>query len=413
MLDPHVRMTRVLLTSVLFLITACSPGPRGEVQDPTPSPETGQVTDPQVEEGEKTYQWDASPEMTIDPSIIYLATFETEKGDILIELFADKAPVTVNNFVFLAREGYYDDTTFHRVISEFMAQGGDRTGTGGGNPGYQFPDEFDPSLLFDQAGQLAMANGGPNTNGSQFFITLDPTPWLTGYHTIFGKVVEGMEVVKSLTLRDPSANPNYPGDRLIGIEVEETTVSLLPTPTPMPEAVSPELVEGRPLAEIEAGLREGLFTHRPDMVIDPNLKYVATVQTSKGVISLELDSSIAPESVNNFFVLANLGYWDDYPIEFIQPGTFVRTDLPGGRFGRDIGYTVPLEPGLSNTLGAVGYWLRQDLQASSGSRFYILLSDVTAMDGTFAVFGYVTQGQEVLDQLTLEDAILRISVQEQ
>ena len=167
-------------------------------------------------------QWDKPPEMVIDPTKTYVAILKTEKGDIKVRLFADKAPKTVNNFVFLARQGYYDNTTFHRVLKDFMAQGGDPTGTGGGGPGYRFEDEIDPTLKFDDGGYLAMANAGPNTNGSQFFITFVPTPWLNGNHTIFGKVVEGMDVVTSLTLRDPAENPNFRGDLLKTVIIEES-----------------------------------------------------------------------------------------------------------------------------------------------------------------------------------------------
>ena len=173
-------------------------------------------------------QWNSPPVMVVDAEAIYLATFKTEKGEIKIELFTAKAPKIVNNFVFLAREGYYDNTTFHRVLSGFMAQGGDPTGTGGGGPGYVFEDEFDPDLRFDEAGYLAMANRGPNTNGSQFFITFGPTQYLNDKHTIFGKVVEGMDVVLSLTLRDPQENPDFLGDRIHTIEIEEIPESLLP-----------------------------------------------------------------------------------------------------------------------------------------------------------------------------------------
>ncbi len=186
------------------------------------------TTTPEISEPSVPKQWDAPPEMTINPGAIYLATFKTEKGEIKIELFTAKVPKTVNNFVFLAREGYYDNTTFHRVLPGFMAQGGDPTGTGGGGPGYYFEDEFDPSLRFEGAGYFAMANGGPNTNGSQFFITFGPTLYLNDHHTIFGKVVEGMDVVLSLTLRDPQENPDYPGDRIHTIEIEEIPESLLP-----------------------------------------------------------------------------------------------------------------------------------------------------------------------------------------
>ncbi len=169
----------------------------------------------------KQLQYDSPPPMTINESKQYFATVKMAKGgEFIIQLFPDKAPIAVNNFVFLAREGYFDGTTFHRVLPDFMAQGGDPTGTGGGGPGYRFEDEPN-DLGFDKAGILAMANSGPNTNGSQFFITYAPTPWLNGLHTIFGEVVEGMEVVMDLRLRDPQQNPDFVGDAIESITIEE------------------------------------------------------------------------------------------------------------------------------------------------------------------------------------------------
>jgi cyclophilin family peptidyl-prolyl cis-trans isomerase len=165
-------------------------------------------------------QWKTAPDMAIDPKKKYYATFHTDKGDIRVELFADKAPRTVNNFVFLAREGFYDGTVFHRVISDFMAQGGDPTGTGRGGPGYQFQDEFHPSLKHNKPGILSMANAGPNTNGSQFFITHVPTPWLDNKHAIFGQVVDGMDVLLSIPPRDPQRTGS-PAVKLNSVTIEE------------------------------------------------------------------------------------------------------------------------------------------------------------------------------------------------
>jgi cyclophilin family peptidyl-prolyl cis-trans isomerase len=147
--------------------------------------------------------YDAPPPMVIDSTKRIVATISTEGGDIVLELFADKAPRTVNNFVFLARDGFYDGATFHRVIKGFMAQGGDPTGTGRGGPGYRFPDEFHPALKHDQKGILSMANAGPDTNGSQFFITYAATPHLDGKHAVFGRVIEGMDVLEAIPERDP------------------------------------------------------------------------------------------------------------------------------------------------------------------------------------------------------------------
>ena len=148
-------------------------------------------------------EWSSPPKMTIDEQNEYTAVIETDLGNIVLRLFANESPITVNNFVFLAQEGYYDGVMFHRVIHDFMVQGGDPTGTGSGGPGYMFEDEVNNGLKFDKPGLLAMANAGPGTNGSQFFITHVPTPHLTGNHTIFGEVIEGMDTVFAIPERNP------------------------------------------------------------------------------------------------------------------------------------------------------------------------------------------------------------------
>jgi len=165
-------------------------------------------------------QWTKTPDFNVDLKKNYFATFKTDKGDIKVELFASKVPNTVNNFVFLAREGFYNDTIFHRVIPDFMAQGGDPTGTGRGGPGYSFRDEFDPTLKHDKPGILSMANAGPNTNGSQFFLTHVPTPWLDNKHAVFGKVIEGLDVLLAIPPRDPNLF-GAPAVKLNSVEIIE------------------------------------------------------------------------------------------------------------------------------------------------------------------------------------------------
>jgi cyclophilin family peptidyl-prolyl cis-trans isomerase len=184
---------------------------------PTPTPSQEGVV--------RIKQYSQVPEMTIVVDNQYVATINTNKGAIVIELFPKEAPKTVNNFVFLARDGYYDGVIFHRVIPGFMIQGGDPTGTGGGGPGYNFEDEIAPSLVFDSPGLLAMANrgGGTSTNGSQFFITVVPTPHLNGAHTIFGRVVQGQEVADAIAVvaKGPGDKPLQ--DVVIqGVEIQET-----------------------------------------------------------------------------------------------------------------------------------------------------------------------------------------------
>ena len=166
-------------------------------------------------------QWNKPPEMEIDPKKKYTAHMKTDNGTLVIELFADKTPKTVNNFVFLSRAGFYDGVIFHRVIGNFMAQGGDPTGTGRGGPGYKFDDEFHPSLRHNKQGMLSMANAGPGTNGSQFFITHGPTPHLDNHHTVFGQVVEGLDVLMSIPERDPG-NVKAPAVKIIRVAIQES-----------------------------------------------------------------------------------------------------------------------------------------------------------------------------------------------
>lgn len=156
-------------------------------------------------------QWSSPPQMEIDPAKVYVATIETDRGTIVLELYPEQAPKTVNNFVFLARQGFYDGLKFHRVIPGFVIQGGDPTGTGAGGPGYKFQDEVTNNSLTHETGAISMANAGPNTNGSQFFITRAPQPHLNGKHTVFGKVVQGQDVVEAM----------QQGDKMIAVTITE------------------------------------------------------------------------------------------------------------------------------------------------------------------------------------------------
>lgn len=196
------------LTLGAFALLGGDEPPAEPVAGPTPTPtqeETmaepagvacgGEVPEA-ANESKPTY--DEPPEMGLSEGADYEAVLQTSCGRIVIDLFEEQTPVTVNNFVFLAREGFYEGTIFHRVIADFMNQGGDPQGTGMGGPGYQFEDEIVDDLTFDRPGLLAMANAGPGTNGSQFFITAAPTPHLNGAHTIFGEVTDGMDVVNEI-----------------------------------------------------------------------------------------------------------------------------------------------------------------------------------------------------------------------
>ena len=200
----------VIVGLLACLLIACQSTTKESATDTTPHIETDKS-------GREPF------EMNISSNKTYKAILTTDKGEVVIELFADAAPITVNNFVNLAREGFYNDTTFHRVIPGFMAQGGDPTGTGSGGPGYTIPDETKDNPNTHAIGALSMANKGvPDTGGSQFFIIFEAQPHLDGAHTVFGKVTDGMEdVVLKLSPRDPST-ATEPGNRLISVEITES-----------------------------------------------------------------------------------------------------------------------------------------------------------------------------------------------
>ena len=205
----------IIAVAVWYFVMNHSPAQISSVAQASGTQAPGAVAVPTV----KTLQWASAPAMTIDTTKQYFANVTMAKGgQFVIQLYADKAPITVNSFVFLANQGFYNGTTFHRVLDGFMAQGGDPTGTGSGGPGYQFVNETN-DLAFDKAGVVAMANSGPNTNGSQFFITFGPVQLNESDYTIFGQVISGMDVVNGITRRDPQTNPTFTGDAMASVTI--------------------------------------------------------------------------------------------------------------------------------------------------------------------------------------------------
>lgn len=222
-------MKRLLALFVLLTITSIAFAACGS-DDPEPTPTAtpapvasgGSQAESQVEVKMLSPGDEPRPPVgALDTSKTYTATFKTAEGEFEVLLFDDEAPLTVENFINLATIGFYDGTTFHRVIPDFMAQGGDPKGTGAGGPGYRFVDEFDAKRRHDKPGILSMANSGKNTNGSQFFITLVPTPHLDDVHSVFGEVISGMDNVLKLRVRDPSTD-QYPGARIETITISES-----------------------------------------------------------------------------------------------------------------------------------------------------------------------------------------------
>ncbi len=360
------------------------------------------------------------PEVVIDPANYYYATIETDKGDIVVQLFADRTPMTVNNFVFLANEGYYDNTTFHRVLDGFMAQAGDPTGTGAGGPGYNFADEIVDGMVFDRPGLLAMANAGPGTNGSQFFITFAPTDWLNGGHTIFGEVIEGSEILGDLTRRDPGQDPEFDGDLIKSITIEEASESILPTPTPLPPTPTPYPPTNmqddgdRPLATVPVAERTAYFNSEPAMVIDTEKNYQARITTGKGDLVIDLYDDIAPVAVNNFVVLANLGFFDGIPVNQIVPEQVVIIGSPGGSPDSDAGYQLGAELDLDviPAKGALAYIPMQGSTLSSSSVMLLALIDPPVeANSAYSFFGQTVEGVDLLDELTGDDVIESIVIE--
>ena len=420
----------VLVVALLALAACGMPGaatPEAASEAPAADAATAGETDAATVDAAavaaRDGMYDAAPEMTIDPAKFYYATLKTEHGDIKVQLYADRAPMTVNNFVFLAREGFYDNTTFHRVLQDFMAQAGDPTGTGMGGPGYEFADELWPGASFDRRGLLAMANAGPGTNGSQFFITFAPTPWLDGNHTIFGEIIEGDDVLSQITLRDP-ASATEPGDLIQTIVIEEGDTSLIPTPTPLPPTPTPfpptSLEGDRPLADLAGDEKVNYFNTPPEMVIDTAKSYTANVVTSQGEFTVALFTGDAPVAVNNFVVLANLGFFDNTPINDVSPEQLVVIGAPNNDPTMDVGYTFKPEVGLPTLpiTGSVAYRsLTQDVDGSviaSGSQLFLALSPPPPdVSSAYSFFGKVEEGLDILASLTLSDTIETITIVEE
>ncbi len=349
----------------------------------------------------------APPPMIINPDKFYVATIVLEKGgEMSFRLFPQEAPQTVNNFVYLAEAGFYDGTSFFRVIPGFVAQGGDPLDDGTGDPGYTFPDEFSPDLAHDRVGVLSMANTGPDTNGCQFFITFEPTPWLDDHHTVFGRLIDGLETLRSITPRDPETATER-GDVIETIritEMDEPPVSKLPADE---EIAVPE----------EPEARANLYPQPPAMTIDPTAHYTATLVTPKGEIVLTLRSDAAPQTVNNFVFLARAGFYDGLTFHRVEPDFVIQGGDPLGSGQGGPGYVIPPEIGLPHTAGALAMARLSDRgnprRMSSGSQFYITLTQTEFLDGAYTVFGYVAEGMDVVQAIEVGDPIEQVIIEEE
>jgi cyclophilin family peptidyl-prolyl cis-trans isomerase len=395
---------RLFLAALALLLIAACGGTPTPTPSPSPVPATAVPAPPASLPAPSPKSWSQPPPLVIDPGKIYQAVLKTAKGDIVVELYADKAPRTVNNFVFLAREGFYDNTTFHRVIDGFMAQGGDPTGTGSGGPGYTFPDEIVPGLVFDRRGLLAMANSGPNTNGSQFFITFGPTPWLNGAHTIFGEVIQGDEVLDKLTRRDPQENPDFPGDTLYTVEIREVAVSQRPTPTATPTPFAPDpQADDHFMAALAPEERHHYWNSPPPDALEPGVIYQAVFRTEVGDIVVELMPQLAPRAVNNFIALARAGYYDGTHFYQVIADLVALGGDPLENGSGSPGYVLPdeLNPNVFNDVGWLG--VAQQAPNSNTGQFFFTLVPAPWLAERFTPLGRVVKGLDVLAKIEIRD----------
>lgn len=400
-----------------------SPDSESPVVEPPTEVSEGEASE--LAPAERNGMYSAPPEMSIDTEKFYYATLKTVRGDIKIQLFADRAPVTVNNFVFLARDGYYNNTIFHRVLEDFMAQAGDPMGLGSGGPGYEFEDEFFPGLGFERAGLLAMANRGPRTNGSQFFLTFGPTPWLDGNHTIFGEIIEGIDVLNSIQLRDPGNSGGFAGDEIYTILIEETDTSDLPEPTPPPPTPTPTSMptpyaptglgdDENPIADLEPAERVDIFNTAPEMVLDTEKTYSAVISTNQGDLNVELFADEAPIAVNNFVVLAELGFYDGLNISLVNPEIVLLGAPNPDDPTLDIGYLFEAEKGITKPLvvGSMAFIPnREQPTQSSGSQILVaVIPPPRGVEAQFSFFGQIVGSDELLASLTVDDTIESITI---
>lgn len=386
-----------------------------------PAPVEGQRPLAQIPAEQRNDMFSGPAAQYVQANTIYIATIVTDKGNIVAELYQD-TPLGLNNFVTLALDGFYDGLTFHRVEPGFVVQGGDPLGTGGGGPGY----EIDAEINYPHPrGALAWARTSDDINpdrmssGSQFYITLAQTEFLDNQYSVFGYVIEGMDVVDQIAA----------GDKIQRVDITTATTTKLPTPYPTatpttaptptitPTPFAPASQEGRPLASVEVAKRDKYFNTAPAMTIDTTKKYEATIETAKGNIVMELDPALAPVTVNNFVTLANLGYFDNMPVAHVEPTVYAVFGSPLGRPDSDVGYSLASEVSAQSSQLVTGtvamypiYTETGDVTAS-GSQFFFSFALVPEGGVQLNVMGTVTSGLEIAQSLIGMDAQATVNAQ--
>lgn len=389
---------------------AAEPAESADGRPIVPAPVAGERPLAALSAAERHERFSGPAETYVKPGVIYLATIVTSKGNIVAELYQD-TPESLNNFVTLALNGYYDGLTFHRVEPGFVIQGGDPAGDGTGGPGYTTPAEI---IHPHPRGALAWARTSDQVNperrssGSQFYITLDKTDFLDGAYTVFGHVIEGMEVADQIAV----------GDVIERIDISESAISRLPTPAPTPTPYAPTAQAGRPLAQLPLEEREGIYNTAPELALDADRVYQATIETGKGNIVMELNAEAAPLTVGNFVMLANLGYYDNMPVAHVQADTYLIIGSPAGRPDSDVGYALEIEAAAAMQEVITGTVAMYPVQTSdgslkaSGSQFFISFMAMPQSATPLNIFGVVTEGMDVVQQLAIGDLVNQITIVE-
>ncbi|MEA3337458.1 MAG: peptidylprolyl isomerase [Chloroflexota bacterium] len=354
---------------------------------------------------ERAEMFDSAPDMIIDPEGVYVATIETAKGDIVVEMYSQEAPQSVNNFVVLANLGFFDGMNWHQVPQpdqHFAVLSGDPLDNGESGPGYTIPAEI---LVPHRAGAMGWArlpdqsNPGMDSNGSTFYITNQETPFLDGGYSVFGQVIEGLEVVDQIV----------EGDKIIQVSIDQADERKAPTPPPptaTPEPLSPVLDPdgGRPLAEIPPEQRQGIFNAPPAMQLEPGVDYLARITTEKGDILVDLHEEQVPNTVNNFVVLADLGFYDNTTFHRVIEEFMAQAGDPTGTGSGGAGYRFSDEFVPELTHDSAGLLSMANAGPNTnGTQFFITLAETPWLDGKHTVFGKVIEGMEVVDSISLRD----------
>ena len=322
----------------------------------------------------------------------YFWNIDTNKGLIKVKLWPDIAPMHVSSTIYLTRMGFYDSIPFHRVITAFMAQGGCPLGKGTGSPGYKYAGEFSSSVKHDRPGLLSMANSGPGTDGSQFFLTFKATPWLDGKHTLFGEVVEGLDVLKVLESKGSRS-----GKTSEKLWMQKCTITTVKVPrVEFSFTALDKFIAGAKIDKNVAGWRTKL-PRPPKFGFAKSKKLFWTMKTNKGEIRIELNPGVAPMHVSSALYLSRLGFYDGLSFHRVIQGFMAQGGCPTGSGNGNPGYQFAGEFSKDLKHDAAGILSTANAgPGTDGSQFFITFKALSSLDGKYTIYGKVVEGMDVV-----------------